>query len=94
VEDPPGAYGRLLGAVFSVLLALVSVVFAFLAGLWGPPEGWSGAGLIGRGLVVSAAAGVAAAGCACLALGRRARWPTLSLGLLPAIAELVWLWLR
>jgi hypothetical protein len=80
--------------MFSAVLAPASVVFAFLSGLWGPPESWSGAGLVGRGLAVSAVAGVAAAGCACLALGRRARWPTLTLGLGPAIAEVLWLVIR
>jgi hypothetical protein len=91
LDERPGPYGRFLAAVFAVVLAIVSVLFAFLSGLWGPPEGSAGAGLIGRGLLVSAVAGVAAVGCAHLALGRGARWRTLTLGLVPAVAEVAWL---
>jgi hypothetical protein len=89
LEDPPGAYGRVLAALLSAVLALASAVFAFLSGPWGPPDGRTGAALIGRGLLVSAVAGVAAVRCACLALGRRPRWPTLTLGLLPVAAEVL-----
>lgn len=90
-SEPPGAHGRLVAALFSAVLVSASVGFAWLSGLEGPPDDWSDAGLIGRGLAVSAGAGVAAAGCACLALGRRPRWSTLTLGLVPGIAEVLWL---
>jgi hypothetical protein len=94
LEDPPGPCGRVLAAVLSAVLALASVGFAFLSGAWGLPDGRTGAALVGRGLLVSAVAGVAAVGCACLALGRRCRWPALALGLLPVVTEVLWLVFR
>jgi hypothetical protein len=74
--------------LYSVVLAVVAVGFALLAVASGPSgDAW----LIGRGLFLSAASGIAAVACALRALGRPARSWLLGAGLAPAVAMLLWL---
>jgi hypothetical protein len=94
LDAGPGAYGRAFAALLAAVLAGASVVFAFLSAIWGPPDGGTGAGVLSGGWLVSAAAGVAAVGCVHVALDRPAGWRKLTLGLLPALAAVLWLlWL-
>ena len=77
-----------LTALYAGLLAAAAVGFALLAGATGPSGGtW----LIGRGLFFSALSGVAAVACTFRAAGRPVRPWLLTVGLLPALAEVIWL---
>ena len=86
--------GRLLVAVYAVLLGVASVLFALLAGVAGEPGDAGNAWLITRGLLFSAASGVAAVACGLRAARRPVLAPALALGLLPVVAELLWLAIR
>ncbi len=84
-----GTLGRVVTVLLSLVFGAASLLYAFLSGLYGPPEDGQAAGLIARGLLVSAVCGLAAVGCARLAAGHRgARWWFL-LGLLPAAVQVV-----
>jgi hypothetical protein len=74
-------------ALYAVVLGAVAIGFALLAGASAAGDPW----LIGRGLFFSALSGVAAVACAFRATGRRVRPWGLTVGLLPAVAELLWL---
>jgi hypothetical protein len=86
----PGAYGRAFAGLLAAVLAIASVTSGFLSAIWGPPNGGTGAGVLGGGLLVSAAAGIASIGCVHVVLDRPARWRRLALGLLPALAAVLW----
>ncbi|MFL6095354.1 MAG: hypothetical protein ACJ71Y_07880 [Blastococcus sp.] len=86
--------GRAFAGLLAAVLAIASVTSGFLSAICGPPNGGTGAGVLGGGLLVSAAAGIAATGCVHVVLDRPARWRRLALGLLPALAAVLWLiWL-
>ena len=75
-----------LTAIYAVVLGLVSVGFALLAGASSVAgDAW----LIGRGLFFSAISGLAAVAVASRAAGRPARSWLLLIGLVPALAQLV-----
>ena len=82
---------RVLVAVYAAVLGLVAVGFALLAGTSGSSgDAW----LVGRGLILSAVAGIAAVACGLRSAGRPVRPALLLLGLLPAAIEAVWLLVR
>jgi hypothetical protein len=82
---------RVLVTIYAVVLALVAVGFALLAGASGVAgDAW----LIGRGLFFSAISGVGAVALASRAAGRPSRSWLLLLGLVPALVQLVWLTVR
>jgi hypothetical protein len=84
-----GTLGRVVTALLSLGLGAASVVYAFLAGLYGPPEDGQAVGLAARGLVVSAVCGLAAVGCARLAAGKRGATWWFLVGLVPAAVQVV-----
>lgn len=84
-----GTLGRVVTGLLSLGLGAASVVYAFLAGLYGPPEDGQAAGLAARGLVVSAVCGLAAVGCARLAAGKRGVTWWFLVGLVPAAIQVV-----
>jgi hypothetical protein len=80
-----------LTALYAALLGLVAVGFALLAGASGVAgDAW----LIGRGLFFSAISGLAAVALASRLAGRPAWSWRLVIGLVPAVAQLVWLAVR
>jgi hypothetical protein len=86
---PLGILGRVVTVLLSLGLGAASVVYAFLAGLYRTPEDGQAAGLVARGLVVSAVCGLAAVGCARLAAGKRGATWWFLVGLLPAAVQVV-----
>jgi len=83
-----------LVALYAGVLAAVAVGLALLAGWSGPPEDAAGYWLIGRGLFLSAVAGIAAVACALKAARQPVRPLLLTLGLLPAAGQVLWLAMR
>ncbi len=81
-------------AVYAAVLGAVAVGLALLAGSSGPPTDGAGVWLVGRGLFLSAISGIAAVACGLRAADRPVRLPLLTLGLLPALAEMLWLALQ
>ncbi|MCW2700623.1 MAG: hypothetical protein JWQ45_2158 [Blastococcus sp.] len=77
-----------LTAVYAAVLGAVAVGFALLAGASGVADD---PGLIGRDLIFSAVTGVGAVALACRAAGRPVRSWLLTIGVVPAAVELVWL---
>jgi hypothetical protein len=80
-----------LVGLYAGALAVVAVGLALLAGWNGPPEDAGGFWLVGRGLFLSALFGVAGVACALKAARRPVRPRLLTLGLLPALAQVLWL---
>jgi hypothetical protein len=78
-----------LVALYAGALLALAVGLALLAGWNGPPEDGDGVWLIGRGLFLSALFGVAGVACALKAARRPIRPWLLTLGLLPALAQVL-----
>jgi hypothetical protein len=82
---------NVLSAIYAVVLGFVAVGFALLAGASGVAgDAW----LIGRGLFFSAISGLGAVALASRVAGRPAISWLLLIGLVPALAQLVWLTVR
>jgi hypothetical protein len=80
-----------LTALYALVLGFLAVGFALLAGASGVAgDAW----LIGRGLFFSAISGLAAVALASRAAGRPATSWLLLIGLVPAVAQLVWVTVR
>jgi hypothetical protein len=82
---------RVLTAAYAAVLGLVAIGFVLLvAASSAAGDAW----LIGRGLFLSSLSGVAAVALALRSAGRPVRPWLLTIGLVPAAVELLWLAVR